>query len=105
MGDTSNAAFGETVEVSLRLQLSQKDWQNFRTTLDEVELIIITPNKIESIKKRPQVNRVTGEAIIKLGYKVMDSSVVFRWRGRSIQPEEHHYMFYTNPIRLTTQQN
>ncbi len=105
MGENVSVTFGENVEVSLKIQLAKKDWQGFQTTLDEVELIIITPNNVKSIKKLPKVNPITGEAVFNVNYRIMDSSVAFRWRGRSIQPEKHHYMFYTNPIRLTTQQH
>jgi len=94
----------EKVTVNLTIDLNDKDWQNYSSSLDEVELVIITPTEIKTKIFEPLMHEQGSDKKFAFKYQhIMDSSAVtFRWRGRSIQPELHHYMFYTNPIRVIT---
>ncbi len=92
------------VTVNLTIDLNDKDWQNYTSSLDEIELVIITPTKIKSKLFEPLMHEQGSDKKFSFNYQhIMDSTeVTFRWRGRSVQPEKHHYMFYTNPIRVIT---
>lgn len=103
IGQQGQAIRGETIKVDLELDLNKKDWQGNKVTLDELELIIITENTIKSIKF-DDIHQVNQHVKISYQYKVNSEFAIFRWRGRSIQPEKHHYMFYTNPIKVITKQ-
>jgi histidinol phosphatase-like PHP family hydrolase len=102
IGETLIVPMYEEISVSLDISLNEKDWQNYPTSLDDIELIIITPDKIESIYFDPLMYETGGTNKFNFTHKhiVKTKHVTFRWRGKSIQPEEHHYMFYTNAIKV-----
>ena len=104
MGQTLTARDYEKVEVTLKIDLNDKDWQNYPTSLDAVELIIITPNEIKTKVYEPLMHEQGSDKAFSFKYThLMNTDMVtFRWRGRSIQPELNHYMFYTNQIRIIT---
>lgn len=91
---------GENIKINLEVNLAPEDWQGFATSLDELELIIITENSITTTPISAYAN-MTGKRLSFETSQVINSKhTVVRMRGRSIQPETHHYMFYTNPIYI-----
>jgi hypothetical protein len=91
---------GENIEISLEVNLAPEDWQGFATSLDELELIIITEDSITTTPISVYAN-MTGKRLSFEKSQIINSKhTVVRIRGRSIQPETHHYMFYTNPIYI-----
>jgi hypothetical protein len=102
MGQALITPLYEEIRVSLNITLNEQDWQKYPTSLDAVELIIITPEKIESIYFDPLMYETGGRNIFNFVYKhrLKTEHVTFRWRGKSIQPEQHNYMFYTNAIKI-----
>ncbi|WP_416306693.1 PHP domain-containing protein [Neptunicella sp. SCSIO 80796] len=101
-GDIGNAPVGQQLTVTLEVDLNQHDWQGFDTSLDEVELVILTHSTIKT--ERFSAEQFKQGKTYRFSYplKMGAEDITLRWRGRSIQPELHHYMFYTNPIRLLT---
>jgi hypothetical protein len=91
---------GENIKINIEVNLSPEDWQGFPTSLDELELIIITEDSITTTPISAYAN-MTGKRLSFETSKIINSKhTVVRIRGRSIQPETHHYMFYTNPIYI-----
>ena len=106
MGQTLVVKFIEPITVNLSLELNDVDWRGFNTTLDEVELIVITEDSIKQYYFEPELFKSSlwakGKVFnFKFEYRLKNDRVAFRWRGRSIQPEKHHYMFYSNPVYLS----
>ena len=102
MGQILTTRINDKVMVNLAIELNDKDWQNYPTSLDEVELVIITPTEIKTKRFEPMSHEQGSDKKYSFNYPhiMNSSSVTFRWRGRSIQPELHHFMFYSNPIRI-----
>jgi hypothetical protein len=91
---------GENIKINLEVNLASEDWQGFETSLDELELIIITQDSITTTPISVYAN-MTGKRLSFETSQIINSKhTVVRIRGRSIQPEMHHYMFYTNPIYI-----
>jgi len=87
------------ITINLSLTLHELDWQGYPTSLDDLELVIITPTKISAIPFY-DLALVNNKLDISYQYKLKSDFAIFRWRGKSIQPEQHQYMFYTNPIKI-----
>ena len=100
IGQQGQAHYNETLAINLTVNLNEKDWQANITSLDELELIIITSDKIDSIKFN-EYSQQGKQIKINYQYSLRSKFAIFRWRGKSIQPEQHSYMFYTNPIKVT----
>jgi hypothetical protein len=91
---------GENIKINLEVNLASEDWQGFETSLDELELIIITQDSITTTPISVYAN-MTGKRLSFETSQIINSKhTVVRISGRSIQPEMHHYMFYTNPIYI-----
>jgi hypothetical protein len=88
----------EQVIVKLQVNLNELDWQGVITSLDEVELVVINEDNIKSYQFDPLKVEKDKAFIFKFKHVMTDKKTIFRWRGRSDQPEKHNYMFYTNPI-------
>jgi len=88
------------ISINLSLTLNELDWQGYPTSLDNLELVIITPNKVSTIPFY-DLTIINNKLDMSYEYKLNNDSAIFRWRGKSIQPEQHQYMFYTNPIKIT----
>jgi len=88
----------EKVTVELQVSLNELDWQGVITSLDEVELIVINEDNITSYQFDPLTVEKDKHFIFKFEHVMTNKKTIFRWRGRSDQPEQHKYMFYTNPI-------
>ena len=107
MGESVGIEGKADIEVNALITLNAKDWQGYSARLDELELIIIEQDEISVVPFEPALlkSKIIGELTqlhMQYRYKLQSENVVFRLRGRSIQPEEHHYMFYSNPIRVVT---
>ncbi len=89
----------DKVIVNLSLTLNELDWQGYPTSLDDLELVIITPDDISTIPFY-DFKLINNELDVSYKYKLNSDFAIFRWRGKSIQPEQHQYMFYTNPIKI-----
>ena len=91
---------GENIKINIEVNLAPEDWQGFPTSLDELELIIITEDSITTTPI-PVYANMTGQRLsFETSHIINSKHTVVRMRGRSIQPEMHHYMFYTNPIYI-----
>lgn len=101
MGESMQVEIDELVHINIEVALNYLDWQSMPTTLDELELVIITEQKIDSIII-DDLKMTGNKVVVAYPYLVNTNSVIFRLRGRSIQPEQHNYMFYSNPIKLVT---
>jgi histidinol phosphatase-like PHP family hydrolase len=99
IGQQGQVNKGEVIKINIEAQLNKKDWQGNVTSLNELELIIITEKKIDSIKFS-ELNTENKQIKIVHQYKLDSKFAIFRWRGKSLQPELHQYMFYTNPIKI-----
>ncbi len=99
MGNSGYSQAQDKVSVNLTINLNNKDWQNQLTSLDEVELIIITDKIIKSVKFA-ELTKQNNTIDISYSFKVSSPHVVFRWRGKSTHPTRRPYMFYTNPIKI-----
>lgn len=93
------------LEINAFITLNKKDWQGYPSRLDELELIIIEQDDVKVIPFDPVVlkSKTVGQLTqlhMQYRYSQQTQNTVFRLRGRSIQPEQHHYMFYSNPIRV-----
>jgi hypothetical protein len=86
------------VDVNIELTLNPQDWQGFATTLDNLELVIIDQYGIESKQLLPLESMPDKPLQISYKHALNSTLTVFRLRGKSVQPEQHHYMFYSNPI-------
>ena len=87
------------VKINLSLRLNEHDWQGYATSLDDLELVIITKNDIRAIPFY-DLRLTNNQLDVSFDYQLSSPFAIFRWRGKSIQPEQHHYMFYTNPIKI-----
>lgn len=105
MGESAAIGSNEIVEINAHISLNPNDWQGYPTSLDALELIIIEKDNVQVVPFEPiliqtESSNQSNKFHLQHSYKPLTTSVVFRLRGRSIQPEMHHYMFYSNPIRL-----
>ncbi|MCG7644910.1 PHP domain-containing protein [Alteromonas sp. Cnat3-28] len=105
MGETVAVDAKDAIEINALITLNEKDWQGYSARLDELELIIIEQNDIQVVPFEPALlkSEVVGQLTqlhMQYRYRTQSKNTVFRLRGRSIQPEQHHYMFYSNPIRV-----
>lgn len=99
MGTEGFSAAEKQLNIELSVSLNNTDWKGQPTKLDELELIIITENKIDS-KIFNHIEAINGIVKLTYPYTLNSNFVIFRWRGKNIQPEQHSYMFYTNPIKV-----
>jgi len=102
MGQTLRTTNDDELIVNLELSLNELDWQGVETSLDEVELIVISDNEIISHSFDPLLVERNKRFHFTFEHELSGNNVVFRWRGRSFQPEKHDYMFYTNPVYVVS---
>lgn len=103
--DQSIAQVGNVIDsprlpltAALSVTLNDKDWQGFNTTLDEVTAVIVTENGTETQVFFPDNQSKDMHFEVRLPTNADITAV--RWFGRSIQPEQHHYQFFTNPVMI-----
>ena len=84
--------------AKLDIELNPIDWQGFESRLDEITLVINTPKGSQEETWIITQQKINYSFSYSLPEKVERVSV--RWFGRSIQPEQHHYQFFTNPIMI-----
>jgi len=98
-GNSGYVQAQDNISVNLIVNLNDKDWQNQLTSLDEVELIIITDKHITSVKFK-ELAKHNNKIAISHNFEVSSPFVIFRWRGKSTHSARRPYLFYTNPIKL-----
>ncbi len=86
------------LQARLSLNLAEKDWQGFPTSLDEVTAVIITDQGVDTRTFYPETAR--NPYVFTVSLPARSSLVAVRWFGRSIQPEQHHYQFFTNAVMV-----
>lgn len=86
------------LQARLSLNLAAKDWQGFPTSLDEVTAVIITDQNVDTRTFYPETAR--NPYVFSVSLPARSSLVAVRWFGRSIQPEQHHYQFFTNAVMV-----
>ena len=99
-GQSKKLLKGAELTVELNVKLNNKDWQGYKSSLDEVELVVIDKNGAVKQSFIPEMYKDKNGYRFIHRQKMPSGNIAFRWRGRSIQPEQHHYMFYSNPILL-----
>ncbi|MBR9790891.1 MAG: PHP domain-containing protein [Gammaproteobacteria bacterium] len=82
----------------LTVTLNKEDWQGFKTSLDEVTAVIVTEIGMQTEVFFPDPQRREQSFEVRLPANANITAV--RWFGRSIQPEQHHYQFFTNPVMI-----
>lgn len=86
------------LQARLSLNLATKDWQGFPTSLDEVTAVIITDQGVDTRTFYPETAR--NPYVFSVSLPARSSLIAVRWFGRSIQPEQHHYQFFTNAVMV-----
>ena len=104
MGQSRSLVRGTSINIQLELTLAQNNWEGYETSLDDLELIIITDKEIKTISFYEQLLNSSKLVNINYPYTFDSDFAIFRWRGKSIQPEKSDYMFYTNPIKTISRE-
>ncbi|MBO1257071.1 PHP domain-containing protein [Alteromonas sp. 5E99-2] len=104
MGQVAKVDFDELVNINLSVELNLFDWQSELSDLDEVELIVITDERIDAIKL-DTVKMMGNTAVISMPFFINSENTVFRFRGSHINLADQTMMFYTNPIKLVSRVN
>lgn len=88
----------QSVSVIVNIQLNDKDWQGYASSLDELNLIIVEQQGVRAISLLSQLQNNNGNLSTRLSFEIGPSIRALRLQGRSIQQGLHHYQFMTNPI-------
>ena len=98
-GQTLPSEFANKGTIKFAIELSERDWQGFQSSLDELSLIIASDSEINTVDLMPMIQK-TKVNKFKLEYSLPPSNKIkaVRIMGRSIQAELHHYKVFTNPI-------
>lgn len=99
MGETLSVSKGQTVQVNIQVLLRMFDWENRPTSLDELELITVTPFGAQA-EKLPLTSLKHGILTLSLDKQMSAGDRVFRLRGTNRSPKRRSYSFYSNPIRV-----
>lgn len=86
------------LRAELKITLNNEDWQGFDTSLDEVTAVIISDVGIDTQVFYPDSSKKT--FLFNIDLPARSGHIAVRWFGRSIQPEQHHYQFFTNPVMI-----
>lgn len=83
------------LNARLSIELNDKDWQGFTTSIDEVTAVLITERGVETKTFYPS----EGQKAVDYRVELPNDSdfIAVRWFGHSVQPEKHYYQFFTNP--------
>ncbi|MFT2090387.1 PHP domain-containing protein [Paraglaciecola sp. 2405UD69-4] len=101
IGDTLRDSFANTPsKINLSVNLRDSDWRGGSTSLDKLEVILIAQNLITIVPVDVSSNMHDKTLKVEIPKILRANLTAIRVRGESIQPELHHYMFYTNPIYL-----
>ena len=101
MGQMAKVDFDELVNINLSVELNLFDWQSELTALDELELIVITDERIDAIEL-DTFKMVGNTAVVSMPFFINSEHTVFRFRGSHINLADQTMMFYTNPIKLVS---
>lgn len=101
MGNSAKVNENELIDVQISVELNAFDWKAEATSLDELELIVITENTITSVALN-HFKMIGNKAVVSAPFIVSSNMMVFRLRGKNKTSNTATYMFYSNPIKLTT---
>ncbi|MDT0593573.1 PHP domain-containing protein [Glaciecola petra] len=91
----------QEIEIRILMRLKELDWDGFSTRLDELNLVVVSANNVESINLLPNA-KLNGKKIeLTMNMNIGPDIKAIRLVGRSIQPGLHHYKVFTNPIFVT----
>ena len=93
-GETIEVAPGSTVRVEITVEVPATDWRGEPNHLSRVELIRLTP-------EGPRSSTFDGTTWVE-ELVVPEGGLILRVRGRRIDDEHEHLMFYTNPVRISS---
>lgn len=97
-GDQFRLEASTGFRVNLEVELNMRNFEGHPTWLDKLELIVITPHNIESLRLYPTVNDKRYSA--RWQGALQSDLVVIRARGAMQLTDGTMHYFYTNPIRL-----
>jgi hypothetical protein len=90
---------GKLITVRVKCVVPPEDWQGKANRVDLVELIGLTKASASILAKKP----ITEEGVVQFdALEVPPAGLVVRARGRRILSDSPHLLFYTNPIRIQT---
>jgi hypothetical protein len=91
---------GKTVKVRARCVVPEKDWRGQPNRVDVVELIAIAGSSASVVGKRP----LSPDGVAEFdAVAVAEGGLVLRARGRRTNSGDTDFLFYTNPIRIETE--
>ena len=95
VGEVIETSNGE-ITANISIELASTDWQGKPTTLDVLDVIVITPNGERVISVPVNMEGRLFKAAVPI---VFSGEFIFiRLQGRSIQPDMHDYHIWSNPI-------
>ncbi|EJI84216.1 hypothetical protein AEST_30500 [Alishewanella aestuarii B11] len=97
-GDEASVAARQAYQVSIDLNLHERDFSGHPAWLDKLELILITPDAIKAVPLYPE--RSGQRYQVSWQGQLDGDFVVVRVRGAMQTAEGQWHYFYTNPIRL-----
>lgn len=98
MGESVNTRQAEDSTLLLTIILNDYDWQDFPTSLDELQLVVVTEDDVSTIDLSHQLIAGQKRLVIEQKFNLPENLKALRIIGRSVQPELHDYMVFTNPI-------
>jgi glycopeptide antibiotics resistance protein len=98
-GEKIEVPAGASVNVDLQMEMPYEDWQHRPSQVDEVELIVVTPQEAKvALTQPPRFNGPALQTVL----TVPAGGITIRARGRRVVPDGPDLMFYTNPIQIVT---
>ncbi|MDP4528140.1 CehA/McbA family metallohydrolase [Alkalimonas delamerensis] len=97
-GDEGYMLPQQRYEVVLDLTLQPRNYQGDPTWLDKVELVVIYPERVETVRLYPEIDGLHYRA--RWRGRLESDFVVVRARGGMELTDGRWHYFYTNPIRL-----
>ncbi len=98
-GETIAVSTDSSLTVELNLDVPRADWEGRPNRIDQIELIAVTGNGARIIAEEPLY---MGKPFTR-ELKGLSAGFVLRARGRRIVPDGPDLLFYTNPIRIVTE--
>ena len=102
MGQQFENEYKLPVDVELFIMPAYTDWRGKGVKIDEIELIIIDGENISSINIPSSQYEDQVLIHIKETLEMTTDRLIIRARGRSKQKSAPDYMFYTNPIFISS---
>ncbi|MGR5545807.1 PHP domain-containing protein [Vibrio sp. PNB22_2_2] len=100
MGETVPISGVEKLTVNIELTLNELNWKGKPTKLEQVELIVISNETVTSQVFDVEDYKIGHRIVMSVPVLAVGGDMAIRLRGRSFQPINGDYMFYTNPIMV-----